>query len=201
MNSEKEKMLAGRPYQAHDPELETDRLRARLLSHQYNHLVPGNAAQQQEILTKLLGTTGKRFVIEPPFRCDYGYNIHLGENFYANFNLVILDCARVTIGDNALIGPDVGIYTAGHPVHPELRSQGYEFGFPVKIGDSVWIGGHVVINPGVNIGDHVVIGSGSVVTKDIPPGVIAIGNPCKVLREITEKDRKYYYKNLRFDES
>jgi len=200
MASEKEKMLSGQVYRAHDPELEQERKRARLLIHQYNHLPPTEITQQEQIVRELLGTCGEQFVIEAPFRCDYGYNIYLGENFYSNFNLVILDCAEVRIGNNALIGPDVGIYTAGHPVHPELRNQGYEFAFPVKIGNSVWIGGHVVINPGVNIGDNVVIGSGSVVTRDIPSGVIAMGNPCRVLREITEEDHKYYYKNLKFNE-
>jgi len=201
MAREKEKMLSGKSYRAHDRELEQERKRARLLIHQYNQLAPGESAEQQKIIRKLLGACGEKFVIEAPFRCDYGYNIQLGENFYSNFNLVILDCAEVRIGNNALIGPDVGIYTAGHPVHPELRNQGYEFAFPVKIGNSVWIGGHVVINPGVSIGDDVVIGSGSVVTKDIPSGVIAMGNPCRVLRVITEDDQKYYYKNLKFDES
>jgi maltose O-acetyltransferase len=201
MASEKEKMLSGKPYRAHDQELEQERKRARLLIHQYNHLAPGETSHQQKIIRGLVGTCREQFVIEAPFRCDYGYNIHLGENFYSNFNLVILDCAEVRIGNNALIGPDVGIYTAGHPVHPDLRNQEYEFAFPVKIGNSVWIGGHVVINPGVTIGDNVVIGSGSVVTKDIPSGVIAMGNPCRVMREITEEDQKYYYKNLRFDES
>ena len=201
MASEKEKMLAGKPYRAHDLELEEERYRARLLIHQYNQLAPGETTLQQKIIRGLVGTCGEQFVIEAPFRCDYGYNIHLGENFYSNFNLVILDCAEVRIGNNALIGPDVGIYTAGHPVHPELRNKEYEFAFPVKIGNSVWIGGHVVINPGVTIGDNVVIGSGSVVTKDIPSGVIAMGNPCRVMREITEEDQKYYYKNLRFNES
>ena len=144
--------------------------------------------------------SGKQFVLEAPFRCDYGYNIHLGENFFANYNLVILDCARVSIGKNALIGPDVGIYTAGHPVHPVPRSRDLEFALPITIGDNVWIGGKVLINPGISIGDNAVIGSGSVVTRDIPSNVIALGNPCKVLREIKEKDREYYYKNRRFDE-
>ncbi len=170
MASEKEKMLSGKLYRAHDQELEEERKRARLLIHQYNQLAPSETTQQQMIIRELVGTCGKQLLIEAPFRCDYGYNIHLGENFYSNFNLVILDCAEVRIGNNALIGPDVGIYTAGHPVHPELRNKGYEFAFPVKIGNSVWIGGHVVINPGVTIGDNVVIGSGSVVTKDIPSG-------------------------------
>jgi len=201
MSSEKEKMLSGKPNLAHDRALVMERQRARLLIHQFNKLAPGETSQGQKIIRELIGTCGDHFVIEAPFRCDYGYNIHLGENFYSNFNLVILDCAEVRIGNNALIGPDVGIYTAGHHVHPELRNLEYEFAFPVKIGNSVWIGGHVVINPGVTIGDNVVIGSGSVVTKDIPSGVIAMGNPCRVLRKITEEDKKYYYKNLRFDES
>ena len=201
MASEKEKMLSGLPYRAHDQELEHERKRARLLIHQYNQLSPGETTKHQDIIKELLGTSGEQFVIESPFRCDYGYNIHLGENFYSNFNLVILDCAEVRIGNNALIGPDVGIYTAGHPLHHELRNQEHEFAFPVTIGNSVWIGGHVVINPGVTIGDHVVIGSGSVVTRDVPSGVIALGNPCKVLRDITEEDKKYYHKKLRFHES
>jgi len=201
MASEKEKMLSGLLYRAHDQELKYERKRTRLLIHQYNQLAPGETAKQQDIIRELVGTCAEQFVIEAPFRCDYGYNIHLGENFYSNFNLVILDCAEVRIGNNALIGPDVGIYTAGHPVHPDLRNQEYEFAFPVKIGNSVWIGGHVVINPGVTIGNNVVIGSGSVVTKDIPSDVIAMGNPCRVMREITEEDQKYYYKNLKFNES
>lgn len=194
-------MLSGQPYQAHDRELIQERRLTRLLIHQYNHLTPGEKTHQQKIIRELIGTIGEQFVIEPPFRCDYGYNIHLGENFYSNFNLVILDCAEVRIGNNALIGPDVGIYTAGHPVHPDIRNHEYEFAFPVKIGNSVWIGGHAVVNPGVTIGDNVVIGSGSVVTKDVPSGVIAMGNPCKILREINEEDKMFYYKKLRFHES
>lgn len=201
MASEKENMLSGLPYLAHDQELEHERYRARLLIHQYKQLEPGKITQQQKIIRELVGTCSEHFVIEAPFRSDYGYNIHLGENFYSNFNLVILDCAEVRIGNNALIGPDVGIYTAGHPVHHELRNQEYEFAFPIRIGNSVWIGGHVVINPGVTIGNNVVIGSGSVVSKDIPSGVIAMGNPCRIMREITEEDQNYYYKNLKFDES
>jgi maltose O-acetyltransferase len=200
MASEKEKMLSGKPYKANDIELETERLRTRKLIHKYNQLAPDESDMQQKILKELLGTSGKQLVIEAPFRCDYGYNIHLGENFYANFNLLILDCAEVHIGNNALIGPDVGIYTAGHPIHPDLRNQDYEFAFPIKIGDSVWIGGYVVINPGVSIGDNVVIGSGSVVSRDIPSNSIAMGNPCRVLREITDEDREYYSKKLRFNE-
>ena len=186
MRSEKEKMRSGELYQAFGEELSRERLKARSLLHEYNSLHPEKQDRHMELIKELLGTTGERFLIEAPFRCDYGYNIHLGENFYANFNLVILDCAPVHIGNNALIGPDVGIYTAGHSLHHELRNQDYEFALPITIGDNVWIGGQVVINPGVNIGDNVVIGSGSTVTKDIPDNMLAAGNPCRVLREITE---------------
>jgi acetyltransferase-like isoleucine patch superfamily enzyme len=200
MQSEKEKMLSGKPYNAFGEELVSERRRAAELLYEYNRLLPGKSDERKEILKKLLGSTCETFVLEPPFRCDYGYNIHLGENFFANYNLVILDCARVSIGKNALIGPDVGIYTAGHPVHPEPRTRDLEYALPVTIGDNVWIGGRVIINPGITISDNAVIGSGSVVTKDIPSNVIALGNPCQVLRQINERDRDYYYKNLRFDE-
>lgn len=165
-----------------------ERLKARMLVHEFNHLSPVVPDKKKELIKSLIGNTGEQFFIEPPFRCDYGYNIHVGENFYANFNLVILDCAPVHIGENALIGPDVGIYTAGHPLDHSSRTDGLEYALPITIGNNVWIGGHVVINPGITIGDNVVIGSGSIVTSDIPSNVVAIGNPCKVLRKITPKD-------------
>ena len=130
--------------------------------------------------------------LEPPLRCDYGSNIRLGDRVYANFNLVVLDCAAVTIGNDVLIGPNVGIYTAGHPVDPGLRRQGLEFALPITIEDGVWIGGHAVIAPGVRIGRNSVIGAGSVVTKDIPANVVAVGNPCRVVRSVTEKDREVW---------
>jgi acetyltransferase-like isoleucine patch superfamily enzyme len=189
MKSEKEKMLSGEHYYAFGEELSGERLKARILTQEYNALLPGNPQRQKKLLKELLGETGENISMEPPFRCDYGYNIKVGNNFYSNFNLVILDCAPVVVGDNALIGPDVGIYTAGHPLHHSSRTQSLEFALPVVIGNNVWIGGHVVINPGVTIGDNVVIGSGSVVTRDIPSNVVALGNPCKVLRKITDKDR------------
>ena len=134
-----------------------------------------------------------------PFRCDYGWNIEIGENFFANYNLTILDVGKVTIGNNVMMGPNVSIYAAGHPIHPETRNTGYEHGLPITIGDNVWIGGNVVILPGVTIGNNVVIGAGSVVSKDIPDDVIAVGSPCKVAREITEEDKKYYYGKTEFD--
>lgn len=138
-------------------------------------------------------------LFEPPFRCDYGYNIEIGENFYSNYNCTILDCAKVTIGNNVLFAPNVSLFTAGHPIDATLRAQEYEYAFPITIGNDVWIGGNTVINPGVTIGSNVVIGSGSVITKDIPSNCIAAGNPCRVIRDITEEDKQYYYKKLKFD--
>lgn len=153
----------------------------------------------KEQIKNILGKTGEEVFIEQPFRCDYGKNIEVGNNFFANYNCVILDVGRVVIGENVMFAPNVSIYTAGHPIHPESRNSGYEYGIEVTIGDNVWVGGSVVINPGVKIGNNVVIGSGSVVTKDIPDNVIAVGNPCRVIREITEEDRKYYFKDREFD--
>jgi len=191
MKSEKEKSLAGKLYKAFGDELLSERQYAKELIFQFNALPPDEIKKRDSIIKTLFGKTGKSFFIEPPFRCDYGYNISIGENFYANFNCIILDCVLVTIGKNVLFGPDVSIYTAGHPVHHKLRSQDYEFALPVIIGDNIWIGGNVTINPGISIGDNSVIGSGSVVTKDIPSDVVAAGNPCKVLRKITNEDKLY----------
>lgn len=196
MKSDKEKMLAGQLYLANSSELVGERLFAKELLFEFNNLRPVEVEARNAILQKLFGKTGGSFYVEPPFRCDYGYNIEIGDNFYANYNLVILDCAKVKIGDNVFIAPNVGIYTAGHPIHPDLRNQELEFALPIEIGNSVWIGGNVVINPGIKIGDHTVIGSGSVVTKDILPNVVAAGNPCKILRSITEDDKSYYYKSF-----
>ncbi|MEA4850034.1 MAG: sugar O-acetyltransferase [Paludibacter sp.] len=197
MKSEKEKMISGKPYKAFGDELLAERQYAKEMIFDFNSLRPNQIDERNEILKRLLGKTKDKYFIEPPFRCDYGYNIEIGENFYSNYNLIILDCAPVKIGDNVLIGPNVSIYTAGHPLHYEIRNQEYEYAFPIIIGDNVWIGGNVVINPGVSIGENCVIGSGSVVTKDIPNNVIAIGNPCKVLRVITDDDKHYYFKNLK----
>lgn len=199
MHTEKQKMLSGRPYKAFGEELFTERQRAKDLVFRLNQLHPSSLDERNRILRELLGKTGERFFIEPPFRCDYGYNISIGENFYANYNLTVIDCAEVRIGDNVLIAPNVGIYTGGHPVHPEPRIMEYEYAFPVVIGKNVWIGGHVVINPGITIGDNSVIGAGSVVTRDIPSDVIAVGNPCKILRKITEEDKRYYFKDKTFE--
>ncbi|MEE1946018.1 sugar O-acetyltransferase [Pedobacter sp. KR3-3] len=198
--SEKEKMLSGKAYQAGDTTLAKERLKAREIVFEFNNLAPKFIKQRKELLRRLFGKTEKMFYVEPPFRCDYGYNIEIGDNFYANFNLVILDCAKVSIGNNVFIAPNVAIYTAGHPIHPHLRNQEFEWAQPITIGDSVWIGGNVVINAGVKIGNNTVIGSGSVVIKDIPDNVLAAGNPCKVIRPITDADKDYYYKQFKLDE-
>lgn len=152
-----------------------------------------------EIVKELLGKSDGAF-INPPFFCDYGKHIEVGKNFFANYNCTILDVARVKIGDNCMLAPNVAIYTAGHPVHPDTRNTMYEYGIEVTIGDNVWIGGNTVVCPGVKIGSNSVIGAGSVVTKDIPEWCIAAGNPCKVIRKITEADRKLYFKDREFDD-
>lgn len=195
----KERMIAGLPYIGGKDGLDKLFFKARYLQNEFNNSDPSDLESRERILGELLGSMGENAYFEPPFRCDYGFNISVGKNFYSNFNLVILDPAPVTIGDNVFIAPNVSIYTAGHPIHHEIRNTGYEYGIEVKIGNNVWIGGNTVINPGVTIGDNTVIGSGSVVTKDIPSDVIAVGNPCKVLRKITDEDKKYYYKDRVFD--
>ena len=151
-----------------------------------------------KVLKALFGKSDHAFV-NPPFYCDYGFNIEIGKNFFANYNCTIIDVAKVTIGDNCLFAPNVSIYTAGHPVHPDTRNSRYEYGKPVTIGDNVWIGGNAVVLPGVTIGSNCVIGAGSVVTRDVPPWSIAAGNPCRVIREITEADRKKLFKDEKID--
>lgn len=196
MKSEKEKMLGGEPYNANDKVLLAERLFAKEVLFDFNNARPAEIEKRNELIKKSGCKTSGNFHIEPPFRCDYGYNIEIGNNFYANYNLVILDCAKVTIGNNVFIAPNVGIYTAGHPLHHGLRNQELEFALPIIIGDNVWLGGNVVINPGITIGSNTVIGSGSVVTKDIPANVVAAGNPCKVIRGIIEADKDYYHKKI-----
>lgn len=182
--TEKEKMLSGELYKAWDEELKKDRLTCRELLYEFNLSRPTEREEKKQFIQKLLGSEGEDSWIEAPFHCDYGYNIHAGKEFFANFNCVILDCAKVTIGDNVLLAPNVGIYTATHPLDDEVRASGLEMAYPITIGNRVWIGANAIILPGVTIGDNAVIGAGSVVTKDIPANVVAAGNPCRVLREI-----------------
>ncbi|RYX84928.1 sugar O-acetyltransferase [bacterium] len=182
--TERQKMLAGQLYDASDKELTGLRQRAREVTSAYNSTRTTEVDVRRALLNRLLGRMPPKIEIEPPFRCDYGTNIYLGDNFYANFGVVILDVAEVRIGKNALLAPNVQIYTAHHPLDVETRISMLELGSPVTIGDNVWIGGGAIILPGVTIGDNSVIGAGSVVTRDVPPNVVAAGNPCRVIREI-----------------
>jgi maltose O-acetyltransferase len=184
MPSEPEKMLAGEPYNPLDPELVAMRAKARDLCWEYNATREAEGERRKQLLGQLIPRGGAGTWIQPPFFCDYGSNITLGERVYFNFNCVVLDVCPVEIGDFTLIGPTVQIYTALHPMEAMARRQ-FEFGKPVKIGSDAWIGGGAVLCPGVTIGDRSVIGAGSVVTRDIPPGVLAAGNPCRVIRPIS----------------
>ncbi|KMY52307.1 maltose acetyltransferase domain-containing protein [Peribacillus loiseleuriae] len=184
MKTEKEKMLIGELYNAADNELHRERINARRLTRLYNQTLETEDSKRTELLKGLFGSTGDHVYIEPSFKCDYGYNIHVGENFYANFDCVILDVCEVRIGDNCFIAPGVHIYTAAHPLNPDERIAGPEFGKPVTIGNNVWIGGRAVINPGIRVGNNVVIASGAVVTKDVPDNVVVGGNPAKIIKQI-----------------
>lgn len=182
--TEKEKMLAGEFYQAWDDELMNERSRARQILHSLNQTKDTERHYRRQLVESLFGTVGAEYGIEPPFYCDYGYNIHVGEGFFANFNCTFLDVCPIRIGKRVLLGPNVQLYTATHPMDREKRASGLEAGKPITIGDDVWIGGNAVINPGVTIGDNVVIGSGAVVTKDLPSNVFAAGNPAKVIKPL-----------------
>ena len=183
--SEKEKMLNGEYYKPmEDKQLSSDRDRVKELCRKYNSLAYTDIENRDKIIKQILGKTGKTILIEPNFFCDYGYNIEVGENFYMNHNCVVLDCAKVTFGDNVFIGPNCSFYTPIHPLNAEERNSGIEKALPIKVGNNVWFGGNVVVLPNVKIGDNSVIGAESVVTKDIPANVVAVGNPCKVIKEI-----------------
>ena len=184
MKSEKEKMLAGELYNALDKQLSIERTKARVLLKKLNDAMPDDSNTIDEVLKELIPNAGKDLWIQPPFYCDYGYNIEVGEKVFFNFNCVVLDVMKVSIGDRTLFGPNVQIYTATHPVNFEERAVGLEYAKSITIGEDVWVGGNVVVCPGVSIGDRSVIGAGSVVTKDIPDDVFAAGNPCRVIRNL-----------------
>lgn len=167
------------------------------LIYDFNHARPSAVQDREEILKKVFAEVGENCYIEPPFHANWGCNIHIGKNFYANFNLTVVDDADIYIGDSVMIAPNVTIATGTHPICPELREKVYQYNLPVHIGNRVWIGAGSIILPGVTIGDDTVIGAGSVVTKDIPSGVVAVGNPCRVMRRISERDYEYYYKDRR----
>ncbi|MBN2793794.1 MAG: acetyltransferase [Clostridia bacterium] len=186
MKSEKEKMLLGEMYDSSDETLSKERLHARKMIQAFNFASYDDELQRVALLKDLFGKTGDWIKIEPNFRCDYGYNISVGENFFANFDCVFLDVCAIEFGDNCMLGPGVHIYTATHPLDAKTRNSGKEYGKPVKIGDNVWIGGRAIILPGVTIGNNVVIASGAVVSKDVPDDVVIGGNPAKILKYMNE---------------
>ncbi len=180
------------------PELMKKQSECLDLLFEYNSLRPSEAEKKTALLKKMFAEIGEGCYIETPFHANFGgAHVHFGKNIYANFNLTLVDDTHIYVGDNTMFGPNVTLATAGHPVLPELREKGYQFNIPIHIGKNCWIGAGSVILPGVTVGDGSVIGAGSVVTKDIPSGVVAVGNPCRVLRKIGDRDREYYYKDLR----
>ena len=183
MASEKEKMIAGQLYNASDPKLVQEREHTHIICHTYNS-TPNGGPSRQATLHQLMGKVGENCFIEPPFFCDYGYHILLGDDVYFNFNCTILDCAPVRIGNGVKFGPNVQVYTAGHPIDPSDRARGLEFASGVAIGQNVWVGGGSILLPGVHIGHNTVIGAGSVVTKSLPANVVAVGNPCRIIKHI-----------------
>lgn len=188
MNVEWERMLGGELYDPSDPELAVARLRSQRLCRQYNGMDPADILERQALLRDLFALFGERSEVVAPFHCDYGCHIQVGSAVFLNFGCVILDCAKVTLGDRTLIGPSVQIYAATHPLEASIRGEGRELALPVTIGADVWIGGGAILCPGITIGDGTTIGAGSVVTRDIPPRVFAAGNPCRVIRQITKEE-------------
>lgn len=194
---ERERMLEGLPYFSADKTLAALRLACRKRTRAFNDSAPDDPGRAA-LLGDLLGSAGAGAYIEPPFYCDYGRNIHVGSGFYANFGCTLLDVAEIRIGDRVMLGPNVSIYTAGHPLHAQTRASGFEYGASVTIGDDVWLGGGAIVCPGVSIGSGTVVGAGSVVMRDLPAGVVAAGNPCRVIRQITEDDRDRYFRGARY---
>ena len=195
----RERMQSGKLYFCTDEEIAKEQLECLEILYDYNHTRPSESQKREQILKNLLAEIGENCYIEPPLHANWGKCTHFGNNVYANFNLTLVDDTDIFVGDNVMFGPNVVIATAGHPVDPPLREKVAQFNIPVRIGKNVWIGAGAIVLPGVTIGDHSVIGAGSVVTKDIPPNVVAVGNPCRVLREINDRDKEYYYKDLKVD--
>lgn len=196
----RERMLAGKIYDPADNDILKEQQEYLPLMYEYNSTVPQEAERRQNLLQKMLGRVGEGCYIEPPFRANWGgHNLFLGDNVYANFNWTIVDDAAIYIGNNVLIGPNVTMATAGHPIEPNLRKRALQFNLDIHIGNNVWLGAGVIVLPGVTIGDNTVIGAGSVVTKDIPANTVAVGNPCRVQRKINEHDRQYYFRDKKID--
>lgn len=197
---ERRRMMEGKLYLPTGEELLADQAVCLERLYEYNHTRPSQNKEREALLKEMFAEIGEGVYLEPPFHANWaGHHVHMGKNVYANYNLTLVDDGEIYIGDYTMIGPNVTIATAGHPVLPELRQEAYQFNIPVHIGKNVWIGAGVIILPGVTVGDNTVIGAGSVVTKDIPSDVVAVGNPCRVLRPIGEKDRIYYYKDQKID--
>lgn len=197
MQSLDDKLRSGELYSCIDPELQQRQQECLEVLYDYNHSRPGETKRRVELLNKLLANMGENCYIEPPLHANWGCHTHLGNNVYANFNLTLVDDTDIYIGDSVMLGPNVVLATAGHPVDPELRRLVYQFNQPIHIGNNVWLGAGVIVLPGVTIGDNSVVGAGSVVTKDIPANVVAVGKPCRILREINEHDREYYWRDFK----
>lgn len=196
----KKRMQEGRLYLPEDEEIMHQQMLCLEKLYDYNATRPSEYEKREELLKEMFAEIGEDCYIEPPFHANWaGKHVHFGSNVYANFNLTLVDDTDIYVGDKVMFGPNVTVATAGHPIDPELRYQAMQYNIPVHIGENVWIGANAVVLPGITIGDNSVIGAGSVVTKDIPPNVVAVGNPCRVLREISEHDKKYYYKNREID--
>lgn len=197
--TQKERMDAGMVYFCNTPELMEEQCRCLDKLFEFNQTRPTEQEKRARLMKELLGSVGEGCYIELPFHANWGRNVHFGNHVYANFNLTLVDDTDIFVGDYVMFGPNVTVATAGHPVQPDLRRRAAQFNVPVTIGNNVWIGANAVILPGVHIGDNSVIGAGSVVTKDIPENVVAVGNPCRILREIGEHDNIYYYKDRKID--
>lgn len=196
----RERMYGQKLYYCNDEDLMREQMKALELLYDFNQTRPSEQDKREKILKKMFAEIGDDCYIEPPFHANWGgKNVHFGNGVYANFNLTMVDDCDIFVGNNVLFGPNVTVSAGTHPIHPELRSKQAQYNIPIHIGNNVWIGANSVILPGVNIGDNSVIGAGSIVTKDIPSNVIAVGNPCIVLREINENDMKYYYRDMKID--
>ena len=196
----RERMYGQKLYYCNDEDLMREQMKALELLYDFNQTRPSEQDKREKILKKMFAEIGDDCYIEPPFHANWGgKNVHFGNGVYANFNLTMVDDCDIFVGNNVMFGPNVTVSAGTHPIHPELRSKQAQYNIPIHIGNNVWIGANSVILPGVNIGDNSVIGAGSIVTKDIPSNVVAVGNPCRVLREINENDMKYYYRDMKID--
>lgn len=200
MSEMRDKLHTGELYLPNDDTIMEEQFRCLEKQYDFNHLRPSQTEEKTNLLKEMFAQIGEGCYIEPPLHSNWGgHHVHFGKNIYANFNLTLVDDTHIYVGDYTMFGPNVTIATAGHPILPQLRQQGYQYNAPVHIGKNCWIGAGVVIVPGVTIGDDVVVGAGSIVTKDLPDRVLAVGNPCRILREVNEHDREFYFKDLRIE--